>query len=351
MYHAGERRLPPIARRRRAGPDLPDADGPALHAAPGFLLFVRAGVLLAQRFDASRLRSIGGPQPIAERLGQRPTFSVSQNGVLIYRTSAIATTQFAWFDRTGKPLATMGDPAIWREFVLSRDGTQVAAERVDLDSGKRSLWQIDVSRGISTRLTDSADNDENMVWSPDARELVFTSDGKEGVGLFHKAIAGGEVTTLLKSAERQWPEDWSSDGRCVVSVSVTHRRLEIMPMFGDRQPFVFIDTPGFKDEPQFSPDVRWMAYLSEESGRYEIYVERFSPGRRQNTNLIRRAAGAAEVARRRPGAVLPGARRDPDVGRHARRHADRRAGTVFPSRIHVRALIHQWQWRPTAGDS
>ena len=179
-----------------------------------------------------------------------------------------------------------------------------------------------------------------MVWSPDARELVFTSDGKDGVGLFHKAIAGGEVTTLLKSAERKWPEDWSSDGRYVVSVS-THRRLEIMPMFGDRQPFVFIDTPGFKDEPQFSPDVRWMAYLSEESGRYEIYVERFPQG---GDKIRISSGGGGQPKWRGDGQELYYLALDGTLMSVGMRDG-RPIGVpapLFPSRIHVQALIHQY---------
>ena len=324
---------------------LIEADSAAQYAAPGYLLFMRGGTLLAQPFDAGHRRLSGDPVAIADKVGARASFSVSQNGVLVYRTSTTAVTQLAWFDRAGRPLGTLAEPAGYREFVLTRDGAAVAVERIDPEGGKRGVWQIDVARGIGTRLTLSPDNDENMVWSPDGRQLVFTSDGSEGAGLFHKSLGGGAVTTLLKSAERKWPEDWSSDGRYIVSVSVTHRQLEILPMFGDRKPFVFLDTPSFKDEPQFSPDVRWMAYLSDESGRYEVYVERFPQG---GDRVRVSSEGGGQPKWRRDGNELFYLGLDGTLMSVEMRDGQPAGlpSSVFRTRINVQPLIHQYAVTP-----
>ncbi|MDO8677104.1 MAG: protein kinase [Acidobacteriota bacterium] len=323
---------------------LIEADSPAQYAPPGYLVFGRGGALLAQPFDAARRRIVSEPVMIADHVttpGARMLFSVSDNDVLIYRTSTAAVTQLAWFDRTGKPLGTMGESATYREFVLSRAGDQVIAERVDAQSGKRGIWQIDVARGISTRLTPSSDNEENMIVSPDGTALVYASDGKDGLGIFHKLLAGGAVTTLLQSAERKWPEDWSSDGRYIVSVNATHRRLEILPMFGDRKPFVFLDAPAFKDEPQFSPDVQWLAYVADESGRYEIYVERFPQA---GDKLRLSSEGGGQPQWRRDGKELFYLALDGTLTAVAMRNG-RPIGVpspLFHTRINVQPLIHQY---------
>lgn len=273
--------------------------------------------------------------------GARMLFSASDNGVLIYRMSTAAVTQLAWFDRSGKPLGTMGESATYREFVLSRAGDQVIAERVDARSGKRGIWQIDVARGISTRITPGSDNEENMIVSPDGTALVYASDGKDGPGIFHRSLAGGAVTSLLQTAERQWPEDWSIDGRYIVSVNGTHRRLEILPTFGDRKPFVFLDTPAFKDEPQFSPDLQWLAYVADESGRFEIYVERFP----QSGDRLRLSSeGGGQPQWRRDGKELFYLAFDGTLTAVAMRNG-RPIGLpspLFHTRINVQPLIHQY---------
>ncbi len=319
-----------------------DADSSAVYAEPGFLLFVKGKTLVAQAFDAARGRIDGDPRPIAERVdGGRGAFSVSKTGVLIYRTASVVATQLSWFDRSGKPLGPMGDTAQHREFVLSADDRQVADERVDPQLGTRAIWQIDVARGVSTRVTDGSGSEDNMAWSPDARQLVFTADGKDGPGLYQRSLSGGDVTTLLKSAERTWPEDWSSDGRYIVYLPADHHHLGILPLFGDRKPFTFLELPSLTDEPQFSPDVHWMAYMSDESGRFEVYVQRF-PERGDKVRVS--TDGGSQPKWRRDGRELFYLRLDGTL-----MAVEMRGGTptavpreLLQTRINVQPLIHQY---------
>ena len=327
---------------------LIEADSPAQYSPPGFLVFGRGGALLAQPFDADRRRIGSEPVMIADHVatpGARTLFSASDNGVLIYRTSTAAVTQLTWFDRSGRPLGTLGESAPYREFVLSRAGDKVIAERVDPQTGKRGLWQIDVARGISTRITPGSDNEENMIVSPDGTALVYASNNADGLGIFHRSLAGGAVTTLLQSAERKWPEHWSSDGKYIVAINGTHRRIEILPTFGDRKPFVFLDTPAFKDEPQFSPDLKWLAYVADESGRFEIYVERFpQPGDRLRLS----SEGGGQPQWRRDGKELFYVAFDGTLRAVAMRDG-RPIGVpspLFHTQINVQPLIHQYAVTP-----
>ena len=180
-----------------------------------------------------------------------------------------------------------------------------------------------------------------MAWSPDARQLVFTADGTDGPGLYQKSLSGGEVTTLLKSAERTWPEDWSSDGRYIVYLPADHHHLGILPMFGDRKPFTFLELPSLTDEPQFSPDVHWMAYMSDESGRFEVYVQRF-PERGDKVRVS--TDGGSQPKWRRDGRELFYLRLDGTL-----MAVEMRGGTptavpreLLQTRINVQPLIHQY---------
>ena len=253
----------------------------------GQLLFMRDRTLLAQPFDARRLEVTGEPVPLAERVGAFQGygyFSASTNGVLVYRSDAAGVSQLTWFDQQGKGLGTALEPAGYDTVSLSPDGTRAVVSRSD-DPSKPSLetlWLVDFSRGTSTRFTFGSSSAALGTWSPDGSKIIFGSNAGGAYDLYEKLASGvtGEQL-LLKSGDDKWPTSWSRDGRFLFyqssGRSVTKGDLWVLPLEGDRKPFSFQSSGFNSDDGQFSPDGRWVAYVSDESGRNEVYVRTFSP--------------------------------------------------------------------------
>ncbi|MCA1573001.1 MAG: protein kinase [Acidobacteria bacterium] len=256
----------------------------AAYAPPGFLLFLRNETLIAQRFDADELQLTGEPFPIAERVAFNPglsrgAFSVSENGVLAYRSGSGQINQPLWFDRGGKQIGSLGAAGLYFTLRLSPDETRAAVDLTDTQTGTEDIWLFDLSRGIPSRFTTDPANDSNPLWSPDGSRIVFTSN-REGVRNLYQKIAsgGGNEEVLLKSTEEKVPDDWSSDGQFIVYQTINRKTkwdLWVLPMSGDRQPFPFLQTEFNEQAAQFSPDGKWIAYSSDESGAPEVYVQTF----------------------------------------------------------------------------
>ncbi|MBI3049381.1 MAG: serine/threonine-protein kinase [Acidobacteria bacterium] len=254
-----------------------DSAGRYLH--PGWLVFSRQGTLLARRFDPTRGELVGDPRHVADAVVQDVVqaigaFSVSTTGTLTYRIGGTAGRQLTWFDRSGKIVGTLG-PAdnTLDEAALSPDGRRVAVRRTVQDNS--DIWLIDSVR--TTRFTFDRNVELYPLWSPDGSRLVFT----RMPSLYVKSSSGaGTDELLLKVPLTSAAQDWSSDGRFVLYNYVdpkTGGDLSVLPMDGDRKPFVFVNSTFHERLGQFSPDGRWVAYQSDESGRYEIYVRPF-PG-------------------------------------------------------------------------
>ena len=258
--------------------------GRTVYAPPGYLLFTRQRTLMAQPFDMHMLQVMGEPFPIAERVGhtlrpQESLFSVSETGTLAYQDVASEHRQLVWFDRGGKQLGLVGQAGIQSSVSLSPDEKRVAVVRDDLQTGNRDIWLVELARGTSLRLTSDEAWDWYPVWSPDGSQIVFTSS-REGVhNLYHKPASGtGSAAALFRSMDWKYPMDWSADGRFIVYQVVapkTFSDLWVLPLFGERKPFPFLQTEFSEEHPQFSPDGRWLAYTSNESGKPEIYVQSF----------------------------------------------------------------------------
>lgn len=204
--------------------------------------------------------------------------------MLAYRVGAsIPTTQLVWVDRTGKPLGSIGQPGRYRNPALSPDGTRLAIEVHDPAGRSADIWVVELARGIMSRFTFDSRNDTYPIWSPDGKWIMFASDreGHGGWNLYQKLASGaGDDELIRKSTVDDRPYSWSPDGRYLVYRALTGgSTLHVLPLFGDRRPL----TPppgGFgTSHGQVSPDSRWMAYGSTESGRYEVYVRSFpTPG-------------------------------------------------------------------------
>jgi len=254
-----------------------------MYAPPGYLLFVREGTLLAQRFDADRLETSGEAVPLAEQIGQSsPTslklFSVSANGVLAYRSGGALVTQLTWFDRAGKPLGPVGSPGPYGTPRLSPDQNRLVVELMDPQTLSPDLWLFDLVRGSSSRFTFDPANDAFPVWSPDGTRIAFGSVRDGIMNLYQKLSSGaGEEDPLLQSGEAKYPTDWSPDGRFLL-YTTTGGDVWLLPLSGDRKPVPFLRTPFFEGWARFSPDGRWIAYQSNASGRQEVYVQPFREG-------------------------------------------------------------------------
>jgi Tol biopolymer transport system component len=255
---------------------------PICYVEPGYLLFLRGSTLVAQPFDAKSLKATGDPIPIVEHLrtdlDELGLFSVSGEGTLAYRKGQ-TTTSMAWVDRAGKELETIGDPGRYRDPALSHDAGRLAFEVIDEQEGKADIWVRDLKRNVSSRLTfRQSDTNMDATWSPNGDRIAYSVDREL---IVRSADGQGPETSVFKSEETKYVDDWSADGRFIAFASVSKVNgtfsLWMLPTFGDRKPFVWLESSSDAHQAVFSPDGRYVAYVSTESGRAEVYVRSF-PG-------------------------------------------------------------------------
>jgi WD40 repeat protein/predicted Ser/Thr protein kinase len=265
---------------------LISADSNVAYSPTGHLLFVRDQTLMAQRFDAERLRPDGEVVPVLEQMPQAlasslSPFSVSENGVLAYWTGD-TKRELVWFDQAGRRLGSLGSASDIPEHSLSPDDKRVALKRPDTRSGASVIWVVEVSRGVSSRLTLDRLEESFPIWSPDGTRIVFVSNRNGPEDLYQKdSIGTGREELLYKSdVVHKHPLDWSRDGRFILYQTRQPRTgddIMALPLFGNREPIPFLSTEFEERHAQFSPDGTYVAYASDESGAYEIYVQPF-PG-------------------------------------------------------------------------
>jgi len=250
----------------------------AAYASPGFLLYLREETLMAQPFDAAASRLSGEPVPIAEKADWH--FSAADNGILAYRAGASDVRQLRWFDRSGRDLGKVGRPGDYLEPSLSPDGTRVAVG-IGTWTPVGDVWLLELSRGSLSRLTSHPTDDITPVWSPDGKEIVFVSNRNGHFDLYKKDAGGtGAEELIYQSSGDKFPSDWSRDGKYVLYYTVdpkTKADLWMVPMSGEHKPTPFLQTEFNETNALFSPDGRWVAYNSDESGTPETYVRPFPP--------------------------------------------------------------------------
>ena len=251
----------------------------------GNLVFLRGRTLMAQAFDAKSLRTTGEPVSIDDNVwydGTTPglaAISASENGVLAYRSGGARTTQLVWVDRAGRPLGIAAPPGAYGDPWLSPDERLIAVTRMDPQTGTRDLWRLEPARSVSSRLTFHPSDDNFPVWSPDGTHIVFASQREGTPDLYRKSASGaGADELLLHSGASKYPTDWSDDGRFIVFASwdpKTQWDLWILPMFGDRKPLRYLQNEFDSFQAVFAPGAGRIAYASNESGVYEVYVQPF----------------------------------------------------------------------------
>jgi eukaryotic-like serine/threonine-protein kinase len=250
----------------------------------GYLLFVRAGSLLAQPFDADSLQLTGESFIVTDRLTvsntNRAMFSVSGNGTLVFdMTDDFNNQRLTWVDRTGKLLATVGTPGGIEAPRLSPDGKQVATVRIDPQTRTGDIYVTDLARGVSSRLTLDPGDERYPLWSPDGSHIAWQTNREGAVRIYRKLASGiGPEELLFKSDAPIIQGSWSPDGRYLICNRLdpkTKNDIWVVSLAGDRKPFMFLQTPFEERQGRLSPDGRWLAYESNDQGRYEISVQPF----------------------------------------------------------------------------
>ncbi len=268
------------------------------------LLFMQGSTLMARPFDARQRVLTGPPFPVAEHINLPPqqvsgraAFSVSGNGVLAYGTASGTTTELVWFGRQGERLGTVGEPAEYSLPALSPDDKKLVVCRMNLPARTRDLWLFDLAHGTSSRFTFDPADDINPIWSPDGSRIVFSSNRKGHGNIYQKAASGtGEDELLFESGVTKEIFSWSPDGRFILFREGVD--YWAFPLDGNRKPMGPLSIRG---NSQVSPNGRWVAYQSDESGRVEVYVQSFPPS---GGKWMISAAGGNEPLWRRDGTEL-----------------------------------------------
>ncbi|MBV8545489.1 MAG: protein kinase [Acidobacteria bacterium] len=247
----------------------------------GQLFFVRAGALMAQPFDAKSMALSGEPHLIAENVLENDAnhhfeFTASENGRLVYRSGS-SDSQLMWVDRSGKSLATLGDPRRFGYMLrISPDQQHVIAEQNDADGRSDDLWMFDAGRGVATRFTFDPASERNPVWSPDGTKVAFSSM-RTGLGDLYLADASSpsNVQRLTATPEPIEPTAWSRDGMLLCDDDHSTQTDILMISVQTKQSTPYLATRFNESSAALSPDNSRVAYVSDESGRLEVYVEHF----------------------------------------------------------------------------
>jgi Tol biopolymer transport system component len=256
------------------------ASSNAAYADPGYLLYIRDHALVAQRFDSRTYVLSGEPQAISDEVQYFPQtdlalFGVAGRGTLAVQTGKGADkSQLLWFNRSGKQLGGIGPPGLFANPSLSPDGRRVVFEQTDRDGRHVDIWIHQLANDAISRLTFGPGLNERPAWSPDGKRVTFSSNQKAAWGLREKNAdgSGSEQQIADLSVAPQSPSDWSRDGRYLLFLKNGELWYLSLP---DRQAKPLFQAKWIVRNAQFSPDGRWVAYSSNETGNWEVYVSPF----------------------------------------------------------------------------
>ncbi len=263
---------------------LLSADTGVTWAPPGHLLFARDGKLMAQGFDARALKLRGEPTSLGDAVSQTefsggPIVSASQTGSVAFGTLRVTNQRLAWFDFAGQETASIPlAPGPYSGVSLSPDDRRAALRRFE-SVDAQDLWIADLERGVATRLTDDQGISERAYWSPDGTRIAYLWSNQSPPILKIKSLVGDSVSTFLDTDPLfKQLHGWTPDGRSILYSRldpVSQWDLWVLPLDGDRKPRPYLQTRFVELGGQVSPDGRWLAYQSDESGQTEGYVQSF----------------------------------------------------------------------------
>ncbi len=248
---------------------------------PDYLVFAREGTLLGQRVDLASGRPVGETFSIAEPVSYFfstgiGSFTTSRNGMLAYQSQG-NVTRLMWVDRAGTELDPLGPVGFYQRLRISPDGKGVVFDRREPRLGTGDMWVTDLARGVETRLTSDPGSESAFAWFPTSRALVFAADRGGPPHLFRKDLQTGKEDELTAVSTYQEPLDVSPDGQWVAFERRTDRGtndIDKLPLAGGK-PSPLLDSRFDETDLRFSPDGRSIAFVSDESGRYEVYVAPF----------------------------------------------------------------------------
>ncbi len=252
---------------------------PSQGSGPAWLLLLRDQTLMAQPFDEKQLKLVGEPLPVTERVGSSFSygfFSASTNGVLVTRSNVMS--RITWVNPFGQELSRIGDPGDFPTFALSKDASQLVVSKAQLNKQK-NLWVMDLQHDSETRLTVGNERDSDPRWSPNGREVIFTSSRGPSRSPYRVSLPSSDPVQVFEFGGRQFAlDDWSPDGRYILFHDTGLPELWGRPLAGDQKNIpVTRSLSGSVDQAKFSPDGRWIAYNTNESGRFEVKVVPFPP--------------------------------------------------------------------------
>ena len=330
------------------------------HTGKSYLLLQRDQSLLAQTFDPVTATISGTPVLVADEVGAfvgatAGLWSVARNGALVYRSGGTGLPRPTWLDSTGREVGSIGDPGNYGDLSLSPDGKRLAY-RSTTTQGVSDIWVTDVTDGAKIRLTFDPGLDRAPVWSPDGTKIVYSANRRGRDDLYEKNADGSsDERLLLQTDQDKMASSWSRDGRFILFSSTdpkTNEDIWILPLYGDRKPFLFLKTDAREGLGQFSPDGRWIAYVADSSGLPEIVVRPFTPDSRAPAS-----SGGAQWMISSGGAAMPRWSTDGkrlfflSIGGGALMVVDVRAGVSFQigaaRRVLVGLQIAPWSLDPT----
>jgi serine/threonine protein kinase/Tol biopolymer transport system component len=268
------------------------SDSSAAYSAPGYLFFSRDNAVLAWRFDPDKLRLIGEPAPVLEHvhvLSSDNVLGLSAAGNRLAYLSWALGRDLVWVDRKGRELGRLGETGGYVDVRISPDGTRIAVSRRDPARAQNlDIWVLDAARGTATRVTADRADEFDPEWFPDGERIAYVTDKNGFYDLAERPAAGGPEKILRRTSEDKLLPSVTPDGRhLLVAIPRAGNYVRVLfPVAGPEDPVPLTPDPRFSEEhPSVSPDGRWSAFESRESGEREVYIEPLPSGAKRQVSV------------------------------------------------------------------